>query len=91
MNTALVLVLFIVLPKESGETPATPRLGPKPQRSQKNINLAMETGPIILHQRHAPDVLPVGARLRDQLRGRRRWKSHRPKITRLGHGYVIFT
>jgi hypothetical protein len=60
MNTALVLVLFIVLPKESGETPATPRLGPKPQRSQKNINLPMETGPIILHQRHALDVLPVG-------------------------------
>jgi len=42
------------------ELPATLRLRLKSQRCQKNINLPIETGPIILYQRHAPDALLVG-------------------------------
>jgi site-specific recombinase XerD len=39
--------------------PAILRLRLKPQRCQKNINLPIETGPIVLYQRHAPDALLV--------------------------------
>jgi hypothetical protein len=42
------------------ELPATLRLCLKPQRCQKNIDLPIETGPVILYQRHAPDALLVG-------------------------------